>query len=575
MTRLALLLVSGLALLACESAAVPGAVCERESDCTTPLTCRLGHCRNACTASRDCPVGTRCLLDEAGLGACSVASDDRCESGGSTCPTGLTCLGGRCVNTCTSAADCPSDGECREAAGTGISFCFAPDREDAGPLASDAGPDAASGGNDGGDDGGRDAASDGGADGGRDAGTDAGPGCTDASCAIDLCMGEEFACAVRGDHHVVCWGSNRRGQLGDGIDATTPRAHPAYSCVDAGGGAVDCSAIPVEVLRADDTPLLATSIACTTYTACARDASAGRATCWGNGGNGELGATMLGSDRAVVLPDVTGDVDAITGGRAFFCATFVGSSTPRCWGDDSDGSFGRPNTDTTSPADVPHWSGYELAVGGTATCGLDGAGVVYCAGENLYGEIGTGGATPIQRGPIPIAGLGTATSVRAGDSFECALVGGIASCWGFNITASLGRVTPSTCGPGSDQTCPDAMPMPVSTTGSGDRFDTLWIEGYTSRVCARRQGARDVLCWGMFSQMGCEPGANCFAPHVIAPLEGARWVATSTRSACGILETGAVVCGGNDAYGQLGDDRVGPAGEITTTYANVCISGAC
>src|SRR6476659_8027232 len=108
---------------ACQPAPNLGASCVRDSDCTSALVCRFGSCRTECTQNRDCPAGARCLL-AGGLGSCSLDRDERCESGGHTCASGLMCLGDRCVNTCTSMADCPPDAICQPAVGTGVSFCF-------------------------------------------------------------------------------------------------------------------------------------------------------------------------------------------------------------------------------------------------------------------------------------------------------------------------------------------------------------------------------------------------------------------------------------------------------------------
>jgi hypothetical protein len=540
-------------LVACEHAAAPGAVCTTSSQCSAPLACRLGRCRSECVASRDCPIGARCLLDEDGLGACSIDQDDRCESGGASCPTGLTCLGGRCVNTCTDASECPSDGECREAAGAGVSFCFAPEREDGGPAtdARDAGSDAAS-----------DAFV-----------SDAGPGCTTADCAIDLCMGEGFTCAVRGDRAVVCWGSNEVGQLGDGVGPSTPAAHAAFDCVDAVGTAIDCSPLPVEVLREDGSSLRADEIACAASTACARDAASGRVVCWGDGGNGELALPSGGrAARAHDLPSLPDSVVSIAGGRAFFCAAFTPPTESVCWGDDSYGQFGLPMGTTGNPLEVQHWTGQQLVAGGGATCGLDTDGVVRCAGSNIYGEIGPMAVDPtdgaVQYGPVVVPlPAGPMTSLRAGDSFACALVGPTPTCWGFNGTGSLGRATTTTCG--SRLEACDEQPLPIE---GGRAFDALWVEGFTSRVCGRSGGS--TYCWGVFSEIGCEDGARCDVARVFPELAGASFVATSTRSMCGIVD-GRVLCVGNDFYGQLGRGVIGGATDFEPDYVAVCLSGSC
>jgi alpha-tubulin suppressor-like RCC1 family protein len=463
----------------------------------------------------------------------------------------------RCVNTCTDARDCPRDGECREVDGAGISFCFAPTREDGGI-------DAAPG----------DASVDAGmqsTDVGIDAGpsTDGGGVCTDASCAIDLCVGESFACAVRGDHAVFCWGANHVGQLGDGTNASTPSMHAGFSCPDLSGTSmIDCSPRPVRVLGAGG-PLMADAIACTSGAVCAREQSTGAVLCWGAGGNGELGGSSTApAFRAQAVTGVPSDPLSLSGGRAFFCTTYASPTNAVCWGDDSSGQFGLPMTATGNPLAAPHWNGQTLVTGGVNTCGLRGN-VVQCAGDDTYGQTGPmtlvdGG---VQYGPVTVPlPSGAVTSLVAGDSFECALVDGIAHCWGFALTGSLGRNATFTCG---GSAC-DPHPARVDGTTT---FDTLWVEGETSRICGR-SGA-DTWCWGQYSQIGCEAGAACMAPRVIPQLAHATQVAASSRSLCAIVG-GQVVCSGNDAFGQLGRGNVATTlNGITTDYLPVCLGSGC
>lgn len=543
--------------LACQSGADAGASCTASSECSSPLVCRLSRCRSECAASRDCPAGARCLLDATGLGACSLASDDRCEASGTTCPSGLTCLGMRCVNTCTDARDCPRDGECREVVGAGISFCFAPTREDGGT-----------------DDGGSIDA------GIEDTGTtqdvgqstDAGP-CTSADCAIDVCLGDAFTCAVRGDHAVVCWGANHLGQLGDGTDATTASSHAPFSCPDPSDTTtIDCSPRAVQVLRMGGDPLTADAVACSAGTACARELTTGAVECWGAGGNGELGGSSAApSFRARSVAGVPNDPLMLSAGRAFFCTTYASPGHVVCWGEQSAGQFGLPMSATGNPLSAPHWDGQALTTGGVNTCGL-AADVVRCAGDDTYGQVGPASLVDggVQYGPVTVPlPAGTLTSLVAGDSFECVLVDGAPYCWGFAQTGSLGRTVSLTCA--GSYTC-DPTPGPVD--GSA-RFDTLWVEGETSRICGR-SGA-DTLCWGQYSQIGCEPGgASCTTPHVVPELAGATQVASSARAICAILGSGQLVCSGNDAFGQLGRGSASTTTTgLATDYQPVCLGVGC
>src|SRR5262245_38267655 len=95
-------------LAGCQAPAGAGAACATASDCASPLTCRFGACRVACTANRDCPTGASCLSAPGGS-ACSIATDLGCETGvGRACPMPLVCVADRCVSTCTMDAECPT-----------------------------------------------------------------------------------------------------------------------------------------------------------------------------------------------------------------------------------------------------------------------------------------------------------------------------------------------------------------------------------------------------------------------------------------------------------------------------------
>lgn len=86
-----------------------GDQCSLNSDCDTPLVCRIGFCRKECTTSRDCAVGLDCVLDNEGLGACQLPAEARCVRD-SDCPSGLVCTFGECTNEC----GCQPDEPCRD-----------------------------------------------------------------------------------------------------------------------------------------------------------------------------------------------------------------------------------------------------------------------------------------------------------------------------------------------------------------------------------------------------------------------------------------------------------------------------
>lgn len=82
--------------------------CSRTSQCDQPLVCRLEACRNECASARDCPVGSVCLLDETGFGACRLREESSCDD----CPATLSCIDGQCTNACSTDTDCAPGNAC-------------------------------------------------------------------------------------------------------------------------------------------------------------------------------------------------------------------------------------------------------------------------------------------------------------------------------------------------------------------------------------------------------------------------------------------------------------------------------
>lgn len=533
-----------LALGACQSQAAIGASCARSSDCSAPLVCRIDRCRSECVENRDCPLGTDCLLDQSGLGACSVPADRGCGSGGSVCPAPLTCVNDHCVNTCTDVTQCPDDGQCLPVAGAGISFCFAPDRSDAGTPA--------------------DAGSDTGSDADLDATTqsdagDAGPFCASGTCTHSLCAGTWFACAIRTGGTVGCWGINAAGQLGDGTGPTTARAHG----LDTG---FDYSPMHVTVIDDAGDPIVAESIACAEQSACAILAG-GSIVCWG----GEGGMTnFLSGDPAVPTPARAHTTTfgagfvQLVGGRYHYCASRGTSAADGvvCWGDSS---HGEPGTGTSALGGIytnagTAWQDSQLAAGTSITCGLN-HGVVSCAGLNDSGAAGPSATTfpGDQRVPIavPLDPPGaTATELVAGTVFACALLTDhTIECWGwasqFSLGYTLARTDDDCAGvPGADVSCSRS---PTRIDAPGLSFAHLWSSGRTAFVCAQTDAGL-TYCWGGGGLTGdciLVPGA-CLTPTRVPLFDHATEIALGADAACARFADRHIRCVGHDLWGQLG-----------------------
>jgi len=86
---------------------------------------------------------------------------------------------------------------------------------------------------------------------------------------VQLSAGADHYCALRTDGTVWCWGSNGRGELGNGTRAA--------------------SATPTKV----DLPEPVAEVLAGRQRTCVRFKSSGNVTCWGDGTNGGLGTGSL------------------------------------------------------------------------------------------------------------------------------------------------------------------------------------------------------------------------------------------------------------------------------------------
>jgi alpha-tubulin suppressor-like RCC1 family protein len=147
-----------------------------------------------------------------------------------------------------------------------------------------------------------------------------------------LAVGHSFACAVRGDGTVWCWGMNLDGQLGARLpDRSVPVAVPVVGV----GDAVAVSAAPGRtcVLRAG-----------------------GTVSCWGDNDYGQLGDGAPGTSSSVpVSPSGLGPAIAVSTGDYHTCAVLVDGNVA-CWGQNIEGTLGDgTTTDSLVPVVVRNW----------------------------------------------------------------------------------------------------------------------------------------------------------------------------------------------------------------------------
>lgn len=217
--------------------------------------------------------------------------------------------------------------------------------------------------------------------------------------------------------YAYCWGANDRGQLGD--SSNTQRSAPAA---------------------------VAPRIAFSSVTAgkdhtCAIATATGKAYCWGDNTNGQLGDSST-SARNSPVPVAGGHTFVeISAGGNHTCGV-TGALTAYCWGENGDGQLGDSSTGQhTVPVLVAGGLGLvRIAVGGQFSCAVANDAQEYCWGRNLEGQLGVGTLTS-HPSPQPLGGSFNPSAIVAGDHQACALVGGMGYCWGSNASGVLGDGT--------------------------------------------------------------------------------------------------------------------------------------
>ncbi|MCP4304231.1 MAG: RCC1 repeat-containing protein [bacterium] len=332
----------------------------------------------------------------------------------------------------------------------------------------------------------------------------------------------EHACALTIDGEVVCWGSNRLGQLGNGTrtDSATPSgvveieteiiaitAGGSHTCALTVNGAIKCwgenhhgqlgnltttnSSTPEDVIGLGGD---AVAIAAGVFHTCAL-MSDGQIMCWGYNNRGQLGNGRFQSGPTPVpSPVLESDIEyiSITAGLLHTCA-LTRNGPRRCWGLNNQGQLGDETTiDRNEPFEVRGLgigvTATAIAAGGTHTCAVTSTGGVKCWGWNTVGQLGDG-TTSLDPGPVPVdvIGLGngvTATAIAAGYSHTCALTSdGEVMCWGRNARGQLGN----------GSTTNSSTPVPVDWTISEDifavaAFRTMSLEADDHEISATYSG---------------------------------------------------------------------------------------
>jgi len=236
-----------------------------------------------------------------------------------------------------------------------------------------------------------------------------------------------------------------------------------------------------------------------------------------------------------------------------------------CWGNNQYGQLGNSNYfNTSSATSTPTFvtgitSGVQaIATGFYHTCALINGGI-QCWGNNNFGQLGNGAtitsspfgtATPVTVYSSGTTALSNVQAITAGLYHTCALINSGVQCWGHNNDGQLGN----------NSTVDSDYPVQV-TDGSGNFLTGIQaISAGENFTCALGQSG-NVFCWGDDSseQLGDYDGTFAAKDHYVpvkvssggAALSGVQAIAAGGFHTCAI-QSGAVLCWGNDTAGQLG-----------------------
>ncbi len=353
--------------------------------------------------------------------------------------------------------------------------------------------------------------------------------------------GGRFSCSLRSDGQAFCWGSNARGQLGDGTQTA--------------------SAVPVSVSGG----YTFESIYVGHDHACGLTAS-GTAYCWGGNASGQLGAGLptAGEDNFSRIPV------AVAGGHSFATMSLglvntCGVATDGvtyCWGGNAVGNLGNGTTGGQSNVPVPVVNSDALGFvavtnGFFSTCALDANGSVFCWGDSgLFGNDPTG---PDANTPVPAASGLALSSIQIANYYTCGIDGSAqVLCWGSgNASGEQGNGTFV------------AQPTPTTVVG-GLSFEALDAQNDNSILgftCGLTDTG-DAWCWGSNreGQLGGTSSGTCIfnsedydcssSPVAVAGSNSFASLAVGMTHACALGVDENVYCWGENNDGQLGDGTV-------------------
>ena len=276
--------------------------------------------------------------------------------------------------------------------------------------------------------------------------------------------------------------------------------------------------------------------------------------CWGDNSRGQIGVGAAGGSHTMPervgtdndWTEVSTNVDHTCGIR--------GAGSLFCWGANSSAQIGDgTTTDRPSPTAVTGTEWTHVSVGAFYTCGIR-AGELHCWGENGFGAMGIG-TQPYSLVPIRVGVASDWMTVEAGFNHTCGIRSpGYLYCWGYNQDGQVG-----------DGTLVDRnVPTPV---GTGTNWMAVTAGEHT---CGIRRlvptTAGRLWCWGTNDngQLGDGTKTNRALPVVVGTDTDWRAISAGTWTTCGIRASWLAYCWGSNSSGQVGNGAGGTGVDVVT-----------